>query len=102
MTRQDFIEKAIEGGWEGYNKYPIDTAANVANQILREFCMEEILLDPLAWQAVVKVEKKSELGVLPPEIVEKRVKLEALSRMNRMVDYLSSEGNTTEQFLATL
>lgn len=67
MTAQQFIEKAIEGGWKPFpdervhKKVEIDesgswvvftTKVNVRSRIVAE-----ILLDPLAWQAVGKVER---------------------------------------------
>lgn len=49
MTIQSFIEKAIAGGWPPNNP----KIGSAQEAVLRIY---EVLLDPLAWQAVGKVE----------------------------------------------
>lgn len=75
MTIQQFIEKAIEGGWKDlhsfqhYNGYwarvslkettvieNAETGEEETVQVAQAFKLEEILLDPEAWKAVGKVE----------------------------------------------
>lgn len=51
MTTKEFIEKAIEGG---YSKVFIHPDGRIMFDDV--CCRDEILLDPLAWQAVGKVE----------------------------------------------
>lgn len=103
MTIKDFIERAVEGGW---------SQTSVQND-----CTKLLFLDPLAWQAVGKVEgwgryfcpecKMSgyvmsagrpycmgcghDLGPI----------LEWHHNMHRMIDALA-EGKTIEDFLSTL
>ena len=51
MKIKQFIEKAIEGGWTTSINYMIDEYGYIHN-------LEEMLLDPLAWQAVGKALNK--------------------------------------------
>lgn len=63
---KEFIEKAIEGGWKkGYPNFKVEKVNDCGlwldcKGLLGDFkfhyVREEILLDPLAWQAVGKVE----------------------------------------------
>lgn len=98
MTIQNFITKAIEGGWrlKGYAGYYTKTvimqwAGNRAY---------EILLDPLAWQAVGKMEGW-ELEETSDPYRLLNGKSEAINNIHRMIDALA-EGKTIEQFIATL
>lgn len=87
-----FIEKAIEGGWN----HPKEDCSYCETPV------EVILLDPLAWQAVGKVEGWQDVqagyresdGLILYESGWKR-------RMHRMIDALA-EGKTITQFLETL
>ena len=74
MTPKTFIEKAIEGGYElpnSFDRYSyggcgddhksnIDTVKEINVGTFGHAPVAEILLDPLAWQAVGKVEGWSE------------------------------------------
>lgn len=110
MTIQTFIEKAIEGGWNGlttWNGNPyrsvfvIDGLAGTTlpNGHSDSKPLAEILLDPLAWQAVCEV------GI--PEThdeCEERLKISMphhIYLMHRMIDALAG-GKTIEQYLKTL
>jgi hypothetical protein len=52
MTIQNFIDKAIEGGWAQESKQPIPR-----DWMDEGIAVEAVLLDPAAWRAVEKVEK---------------------------------------------
>lgn len=94
MTIKQFIERAIEGGWNDNR--------DLDSQI------EKVFLSPLAWQAVGKVEGWHQGNKLP-EFAEKRLYLYEpieeqyswLGHMHRMLDALA-EGKTITQFLETL
>lgn len=109
MTIQQFIEKAIEGGWKrqvfGKCKLPIEIYRNTRlhkawnvfgngffdlGAIVYE---DTMLLDPFAWQAVGKVEGWTDTP--NPNV---RV---WLYNWHCMIDALS-EGKTIEEFISTL
>lgn len=56
MTIKEFIQKAIQGGWGNFTTEEREKAEQMVSEPLREMTAAEILLDPLAWQAVGKVE----------------------------------------------
>ena len=65
MQIKQFIEKAIEGGWESKISHGKDFSVGLDGEIfytnlnenrVRTFGVGEILLDPKAWEAVGKVE----------------------------------------------
>ena len=56
MTIQQFIEKAIEGGWNTGRKIQIEDSYGVSHDLV---C--QILLDPLAWAAVGKAIGKTNI-----------------------------------------
>ena len=89
MKIKEFIEKAIEGGYER-------TAENWLFE-LNTFNTDNMFLDPKAWQAVGKVEGW--------KIVEKGLgkfgKDEWIRNMHRMIDHLI-EGGTIESYLKEL
>ena len=107
MTTQQFIEKAIEGGWTWYGSAdfkPYDERQWLFHRSTR-YCVEvvsteQIILDPEAWKAVGKVEgwkeKVEELHGAFPRVAE-----EWRWNMHRMIDALV-EGKRVEEFLATL
>ena len=100
MTIPEFIKKAIEGGWEG-----------------KSTAIHKMVLDPLAWQAVGKVEGwelyscsdcyQSDEGFTfdeCPKCLGERGRVEMVTwlvNMHRMIDALA-EGKTIEEFIATL
>jgi hypothetical protein len=100
MTIQQFIEKAIKGGWK-----PKWLSEDILEQSQGEFIFpyyfnSRTLLDPKAWQAVVRVDqkKKIEAGY---EVSEQFIKDVAQARMHRMIDALC-EGKSLEEYIATL
>lgn len=138
MTPKQFIKKAIEGGWDDSiqviirNGFPLENILVILDSIHirfldpenklgsgnpRGYTLEEILLDPLAWKAVGKVEGWSEdeeyhyiarqkgdkIGepISPPEMMQQFTGTEASWYMHRMIDTLV-EGKNIEQFLETL
>lgn len=125
MTIKQFIEKAIEGGWVfrssikvyrvtfDHPKYPHSVTLDSAEVIVSTL-VHEILLDPLAWQAVGKVEgwggrgdfwneKGGRLVPGKPRVVGMLHAFcpEWQFHMHRMIDALA-EGKTIEEFIATL
>ena len=80
MTIKQFIEKAIEGGWD------IDRTG-------RE--ISRILLDPLAWQAVGRAQDKERTDGMKPNSSLWR------QRMHQMIDVLA-EGKSLIEFVETL
>lgn len=112
MTIKSFIEKAIEGGWRNPRGY-------VDSQFIID--MDEvphILLDPLAWKAVGKVDGWKPISECDycggsgrcPDAPEPCAFCEGtgtdqsitwLSQMHRMIDTLA-DGKTIEQYLETL
>lgn len=87
MTIQDFITKAIEGGWKTEHPYEPNT------QGFRDE-LNRALLDSLAWQAVGKVE-----GWKSPHNIA--IQTEWSKKMHGLVDALIL-GKTIEQYLETL
>lgn len=122
MKIQQFIEKAIEGGYGGHTQYrdKMDKEAwpkqvkIIARGMLKE--LHKILLDPEAWKAVGKVEGWEakqhpywRISLYPeydgiekqhPLHVEKRLHVWE-ARMYGMIDALV-EGVSVEQYLETL
>lgn len=122
MTPKQFIGKAIEGGWEkesepfgarGFVVFQssMDAGILIENQYevaydtfpawpTRKIFIEKIVLDPLAWQAVGKVEGwkdkpcNCKTNCYGGEFVFQH-------NMHRMIDTLI-EGKTIEEFLKTL
>lgn len=80
MTIQQFIDKAIAGRW----KYP-----SLQEVVFRK----SIFLDPLAWQAVGRVDGWAG--------GEETAAMFARTQMHRMIDALA-DGKTIEEFLETL
>lgn len=112
MIPKQFIKKAIERGWKKETGLDI----NIQNYATKQctvtighrtdpsefFRMSDILLDPLAWQAVGKAEGWG-------EEVNSHLTLDGVSidlngyelYMHRMIDALI-EGKSIEEFLETL
>lgn len=113
MTIQQFIEKAIEGGWnEGYIVYECHpevvalrkrqtpmprTLEEIANLEL-VLDPHQIFLDPEAWKAVGKVEEWEQEPVRGEEV---QYKGGWHLQMVRMIDAVAG-GKTIEQYLETL
>jgi len=99
MTIQQFIEKAIEGGWNPRRGEKQYTAPRPPHHICL-FSEYHPFLDAEAWKAVGKVE-----GWGPGTRVELGGGFWTedmwLKNMHRMIDALA-EGKTIEEFLATL
>lgn len=83
MTIQQFFEKAVEGGWRPIDELEINLALIRA---YRTLC--EVVLDPLAWQAVGKTE-----GWDMPDDAEQK----AMGLM-----FAIFNGKTIEQYFETL
>lgn len=104
MIIQTFIEKAIEGGFSSYAK---NVAADqlplldAVAAIRREFSYTQVLLDPLAWQAVGKMEGWDLPLIYKGTFVRKMGLRNWFVNMHRMIDALA-DGKTIEQFLETL
>lgn len=93
MTIEDFVEKAIQGGWDSKNEWGSSP---------HDIPIERILLDPKAWQAVARVTThRGEEKHLSHPVLDARIKATASRNMYRMIDALA-EGGTIESFLETL
>lgn len=93
MTTKQFVAKALEGGWRYENP-----ELKQEEDILEVIGIEDILLDPLAWEAVGKVE-----GWESKITYKDRLKYEGtwLGYMHAMIDALA-EGKSISEFLETL
>lgn len=122
MEIKQFIEKAIEGGWKPFpdervhKKVEIeDVGIHGFNAIfttkvnVRRLAFFQIILSPLAWQAVGKVEGWKRNAIIQwydsfPNQKE-REKYRGIEswkfQMHRMIDALA-EGKTIEEYLKTL
>jgi hypothetical protein len=126
MTIQQFIERAIEGGWrEQCRLVEIGPIARAQFASFRSFEGEdveewekpitEILLDPAAWKAVEKVEGWEDecLNCRVPMREHKPTRIGKVycsqshihyvwrAKMHRLIDHLA-EGGTIESYLETL
>lgn len=121
MTIKQFIEKAIEGGWNPSQEkmkvrsisdfgiyFQIPKKPEMGELLVRT---EAVLLDPLAWQAVGEVKgwKRDEFegeikSFYGTENVQETIRIKWSPweyKMHRMIDALA-EGKTIEKFLETL
>lgn len=98
MTPKQFIQKAIEGGYEPTHwngmLISLPNFEGGFESWIADNC-HKILLDPLSWQAVGKVEGWNDWNYLGFEMSR------CEAEMHRMIDALC-EGRTIEQFLETL
>lgn len=101
---QQFIEKAIVGGWrsegrefsiidfyERHFEYQLQSIGAGRPSAIRMMVYETVLLDPKAWQAVGKVERWYE-GYYGPEW---------LHHMHKMIDALA-KGQTLEAYVQSV
>lgn len=96
MTTEQFIQKAIEGGWKHQHPFPNDI------EYWGELEHFRILLDPLAWQAVGKVDGWDEGRTIDPTYHFAPANMWMWQwKMHRMIDALA-EGKTLEEFISTL
>lgn len=104
MTIQEFIEKAIKGGWDD-TEYAFvctpDGNSRLAWLVGNWEYDEKIFLDPKLWQAVGKVEGWSELKTPNRSPVGQYEAGSWFFHMHRLIDALA-EGKTIEEYLATL
>lgn len=110
MTIQQFIEKAIEGGWDftdNVNFSEEDRARFKRTEHLKDpkniaGFWGAVFLDPLAWQAVGKVEGWKSLDDSDwATNAWMDITPEWHVNMRNMIDALAG-GKTTEQYLETL
>lgn len=118
MTTKEFIEKAIEGGWRwkyfpgDEHKFRIgdemkDKSGVVGiwekSQSSFHISIQDLMLDPKAWQAVGKVEGWDWEGITQQlGAYEANRKMPAWQyQMHRMIDALC-EGKTIDEYLQTL
>lgn len=108
MTIQEFIEKAIEGGWDD-TEYAFvctpDGNSRLAWLVGNWEYDEKIFLDPKLWQAVGKVEGwqyADSKHLISYRGVETLVPNgDWAERMHEMIDSVNS-GKTIEEYLSTL
>lgn len=125
MTIKQFIEKSVEGGWIPQRPYLVlqfeKGAKLYADTVLAQMLIQEIVLDPLAWQAVGKVEGWAKcvcscgnkefklfqrveshcMECTKCDEVINRKNPEWKFQMHRMIDALA-DGKTIESFIKTL
>jgi len=114
MTIKQFIEKAIEGGIKfGLEHWELDYYDG--EQCDYELCIEKIVLDPKAWQAVGKVEGKKWKGhwckkckeyihfhgSVCEEFHPDQTIGQGAAQMHAMIDHLI-QGGTIESYFETL
>lgn len=95
MTIKTFIEKAIEGGW---GKDVVGVFGETVLSNAGKNFKADVFLDPLAWQAVGKVEGWKVVG---PGKKDTDHMPEAFYFQESMIEALW-EGKTIEQYLETL
>ena len=114
MSIEEFIEKAIKGGWKAGEQVNIQTYATKTPSVSigdptdpKEFMQTAtILLDPLTWQAVGKVEgwnSHTEYGVDTLTTQQEEIAEMPTWKlyMHRLIDALA-EGKSIEGYLSTL
>lgn len=108
MTITEFVEKAVEGGWFPKNSnWTTKNSLSWRKQAVvnRAKFIERYLLDPLAWQAVGRVEGWEDYHGDGHEcmsgVCSCHESITWLGYMHRMVDALA-EGKTIEEYIATL
>ena len=118
MTKTEFIEKAILGGWRkedkltkiySCDKFPADDIVIFEQDyltfygdvVLKKMNLYEILLDPKAWQAVGKVEGWDECDCGRGKNCAHFLLKQWQEKMKGMIDALC-EGKSINQFLETL
>lgn len=94
MTIKQFIEKAIEGGWEPYGQQNSDWRDK--DGMFHSTHADSIFLDPKSWQAVGKAE-----GWRKMIAMDEAMNPEWKHNMHRMIDALA-EGKSIEDYIATL
>ena len=115
MTPEQFVEKAIEGGWKEFLDFSF--LYNIGNTVTLEYgktketvekLLHEILLDPNAWEAVGKsLGWEKELFELQGNSIfdsfegNEVFKQKYFVEMHQMIDHLI-DGGTIESYLGTL
>lgn len=108
MTIQEFVEKAVEGGWKCCDRDIFPDGKTITDHVV----VPAILLDPEAWKAVGKVEgwKQEDyfctFGSVHPTLASRYAgKAYVMDTWQRyMLSMMESiiDGKTIEQFLETL
>lgn len=102
MTITEFIEKAVQGGWNGPQGAAVISHRKFGLKTAQDMYEAYVLLSPEAWKAVGKTEGWRSLN---DEYWctngWDHVADEWLVYMHRMIDVLAS-GKTIEEYLATL
>lgn len=68
MTIEEFVEKAIEGGWIPKGMENTPETRDPLYVMCNYFHQPTFLLDPKAWQAVGKVEEWSDICIKPTSV----------------------------------
>lgn len=102
MTIQQFIEAAIEGGWENKHLPLMKTEDGVSGEVMTRMywttMFPVIALDPEAWKAVGKV--KGWFNELPSKD-KKIITVQWMSKMHMMINALI-KGKTLQEYIKTL
>ena len=101
MTIKQFIEKAIEGGWDKGRAKVVDLDMRDGYEGLGNSMQstDRMLLDPKSWEAVGKVEGWGGIGTadIPQSVSSEGWK----TKMHQMIDHLI-EGGSIESYIETL
>lgn len=100
MKIQQFIEKAIEGGWRSDEDIR-DGWVYDKSGVIDYHLGRDIFLDPLAWKAVGRVEGWKQEYYEYGSANEAIEMAPYMVKMHRMIDALAEE-KTIEQYLETL
>lgn len=116
MTIEQFIKKAIEGGWkpkdaemQKVSSFKVEdgllTLYGLENKTQRKvesYLVEQIFIDPFAWKAVGKVEGWDIGKTIDPTYHFAPESMWMWQwKMHRMIDALA-EGKSLEEFISTL
>ena len=94
MTTLEFIEAAMEGGWEVLS----DTADKY---IARTMPIEKVVLNPKAWEAVGRTKKWTQLQIPLHVPAEYHIDHEWKFHMHMMIIFLI-KGRTVEEYIESL
>ena len=108
MEIKEFIEKAIEGGYLTLHNYRWHKDIMLSDAWAEEV-INELVLDPKAWEAVGKIEKWDEsndnsfyIGVVDGKDLRERNHPVYRKRMHNMIDHITVNKGTIKSYIKTL